>query len=65
MRLPPFRLEIAFLEEAYGDDLLQVPAIDSFPTRWAVAFAAVVVLLGCHESACQAFVAEYVTYVHG
>lgn len=64
MRLSSFCLESTLLEEADGDDLLRIPAVDGLSARWTIAFTAVVVLLGCHKSACQTFVAEYVPYMY-
>ena len=64
MRLPSFCLESTLLEEADRNDFLRIPSVDGFPARWTIAFAAVVVLLGCHESSRQAFVAKYVACMY-
>ena len=58
VRLPSFCLESTLLEEADRDDLLRIPAVDGLSARRAVAFAAVVVFLGRHQSARQTFVAK-------
>ena len=58
MRLPSFCLESTLLEEADGDDLPRIPAVDGLSARRAVAFAAVVVLLRRHQSARQTLVAK-------
>ena len=65
VRLSSFCLEGTLLEEADRDDFLHIPAVDGLSARGTIAFAAVVVLLSCHESTCQAFVAENVAYMYG
>ena len=64
MRLPSFCLESTLLKEADRNDFLYVPAVNGLSARWTVAFAAVVVLLRSHESACQALVAEDVACMY-
>jgi hypothetical protein len=63
VRLSSFCLESTLLEEADRDDFLRVPAIDGLSACWAIALAAVVVLLRRHQSASQAFVAKDVAYM--
>jgi hypothetical protein len=64
VRLSSFGLESALLEESNGNDLFGIPAVDSLPACRTIAFAAIVVLLGRHESARQAFVAKDVTCMY-
>jgi hypothetical protein len=61
--LSSFGLESALLEKGDRNDFLCTPAVNRLSARRAIAFAAVVVLLGRHQSARQAFMAEDVACV--